>query len=55
MIDVQGSFLCGNFKDDENLYMEVPDGLERFYPSYVLILLLHTIHRLRQIAREFWR
>jgi hypothetical protein len=26
LIDVQGAFLCGNFKDGEEIYMEVPEG-----------------------------
>lgn len=55
LIDVQGAFLCGNFKDGEEIYMEVPEGFEKFYPSNVLLLLLQTIHGLRQAARAFWR
>jgi hypothetical protein len=55
LIDVQGEFLCGNFKDGEEIYMEVPEGFERFYPNKVLLLLLQTIHGLRQAARAFWR
>jgi hypothetical protein len=30
LIDVQGAFLCGNFKDGEEIYIEVPEGFERF-------------------------
>jgi hypothetical protein len=55
LIDVQGAFLCGNFKDGEEIYMEVPEVFERFYPKNVLLLLLQTIHGLRQAARAFWR
>jgi hypothetical protein len=29
-IYVQGEFLCGNFKDGEEIYMEVPEGFETF-------------------------
>jgi hypothetical protein len=55
LIDVQGAFLCGNFKDREEIYMEVPDGFEKFYPSNVLLLLLQTVHGLKQAPRAFWR
>jgi hypothetical protein len=55
LIDAQGEFLCGNFKDGEEIYMEVPEVFERFYPNNVLLLLLKTIHGLRQAARAFWR
>jgi hypothetical protein len=54
LIDVQGAFLCGNFKDGEEIYMEVPEVFETFYPADVLLLLLQTIHGLRQAARAFW-
>jgi hypothetical protein len=53
LIDVQGAFLCGSFKDGEEIYMEVPEGFERFYPNNVLLLLLQTIHGLRQVASDF--
>jgi hypothetical protein len=26
LVDVKGAFLCGNFKDGEDMYMEVPEG-----------------------------
>jgi hypothetical protein len=55
LIDFQGDFLCGNFKDGEEIYMEVPGGFETFYLADVLLLLLLTIHGLRKAARAFWR
>jgi hypothetical protein len=55
LIDVQRAFLCGNFKDGEDIYMEVPEGFEKCYPSKVFLLLMQTIHGLKQAARAFWR
>jgi hypothetical protein len=55
LIDVQGASLCGNLKDGEEIYMEVPEGFETFFPADVLLLLLQTIHGLRQAARLFGR
>jgi hypothetical protein len=51
LIDVQGAFLCGTFKDGDEIYMEVTEGFETlFYPVDVLLLLLlqTTIRGLRQ-------
>jgi hypothetical protein len=44
LIDVQGAVLCGNVKDDEEIYMEVPEEREQLYPANVLLLLLQTIN-----------
>jgi hypothetical protein len=30
LVDVKGAFLCGNFKDAEEIFMEVPEGFEEF-------------------------
>jgi hypothetical protein len=54
-MDVQCAFLCGNLKDGEEIYMEVSEGFEKFYPSNVLLLQLQKNHGLKQDARAFWR
>ena len=33
VMDVEAAFLQGKFKDGEKLFMEIPDGMERFYGS----------------------
>jgi hypothetical protein len=40
LVDVKGAFLCRNFKDGQEINMEVPGVFEGFYVAYVLILLL---------------
>jgi hypothetical protein len=30
-IDVEGAFLHGKFQNGEEMYMEVPDGMEQYY------------------------
>jgi hypothetical protein len=55
LVDVKGAFLCENFKDGEENFMEVPEGFEEFYGAYVLLLLLQTIYGLKQAAMAFWR
>jgi hypothetical protein len=55
LVDVKGAFLCGNFKDGEEIFMEVPEVFEELYGAYALILLLQTIYGLKQAAMVFWR
>jgi hypothetical protein len=40
LVDVKGAFLCGNFKDGEEIFIEVLEGFEEFYGAYVLLLLM---------------
>jgi len=55
LMDVKGAFLCGTFDEGFEMYMEIPQGWERFYPSNVVLLLLKTIYGLKQAARAFWK
>jgi hypothetical protein len=55
LVDVKGAFLCGNFEDGEEIFMEVLEGFEEFYGTYVLLLLLQTIYGLKHAAMAFWR
>jgi hypothetical protein len=48
LVDVKGAFLCGNFKDGEEISMEVPEGFEELYGAYVLMVLLQTIYGLKK-------
>jgi hypothetical protein len=54
LIDLQGSLLCGNLKDEEKIYMSIPDVFEQFYPLGWLIILLQTIYGLKQAAKTFF-
>jgi hypothetical protein len=55
LLDDKGAFLCRNFKNGENIYMEVPQGFEGFYPKNSVLLLLKTIYGLEQAALAFGR
>ena len=37
IVDVNGAFLLGEFRENEHIYMKVPKGFERFYSSDVLL------------------
>jgi hypothetical protein len=55
LIDVKGAFLKGEFADGEEIYMEIPQGFERFYGNNCVLLLKRTIYGLVQAAYAFWR
>jgi len=55
IIDICGAFLHGKFEDGQKVYMEVPQGFEKFYPGNVVLLLLKTIYGLKQAAYAFWQ
>jgi len=54
VVDVRGAFLHGEFDEETRLFMEVPEGFEKFYPVGCLLLLLQTIYGLKQAAFAFW-
>ena len=55
LIDVKGAFLHGELAEDEEIYMEVPKGFEKFYPDGDWVLrLLKTLYGLKQSAYYFW-
>jgi hypothetical protein len=55
LVDMKVAFVCGNFKDGGEIYMDVPEGFEEFYGAYVLILLLQKNYGLKHAAMLFWR
>ena len=56
VLDIQGAFLHGLFEDNEELYMEIPEGFEKYYdPMEYLLLLLRTIYGLKNAAMAFWK
>ena len=55
ILDVKGAFLHGEFEEgEEPIYMEVPQGFEKYYGPDVVLLLLKTIYGLKQAAKAFW-
>jgi hypothetical protein len=56
LVDIKGAFLHGDFEEGKNVYMEVPEGFEKYYdPMYYVLLLLQTLYGLKQSAMAFWR
>jgi hypothetical protein len=38
IVDVEGAFLQGGFQNGELIFMKIPNGFQKFYPSYVMLL-----------------
>ena len=57
VIDVEGAFLQGKFVNGEQIYIEVPDGMEEFYGSKedVALLLNAPIYGTKQAAFCFYK
>ena len=56
VIDGCSAFLLGLFdSDDERVYVSIPNSWERFFQKNVVLLLLKTVHGLKQVANCFYR
>jgi len=56
VLDVKGAFLQGEFdKDEADIYMHVPDGLEDHYGDNVLLKLLAPIYGLKNASMAFYK
>jgi len=53
VVDIQGTFLHGEFSDDENVFMEISEGFNDSCPTNKVLLLLWTIYGLKQAAKAF--
>ena len=54
IVDVNGAYLLGEFRENEHIYMKVPKGFERFYSSDVLLYLRKTLYGVKNAAKAFW-
>ena len=55
VMDVKGAFLHGEYFDGKEIYMQVPEGWEQYYPTNAVLKLLRTIYGLKQAAVAFCR
>jgi hypothetical protein len=57
VIDVEGAFRQGKFQNGEEMYMEVPDGMEQYYGSRkdVVLRMLVPIYGTKQAAECFYK
>ena len=56
IVDIKGAFLHGEFDEGTpDVYMEIPDGMKKIYPSTAVLLLKKTIYGLKNASKAFWR
>ena len=55
LIDAKGAFLQGKFADGEQMYIEIPDGFERFYGKDKVLKLNVPIYGTKQAASCFYK
>jgi hypothetical protein len=55
ILDVKGAFLHGEFEKGRKVYMEVPQGFEKYYDADTVLLLKKTLYGTKQAAMAFWR
>ena len=57
IVNIEGAFLQGEFKNGEEMYIDVPDGMEKFYGSQkdVVLKLNVPIYGTKQAASCFYK
>jgi hypothetical protein len=57
VIDIEGAFLQGEFTNGEQMYCDVPDGMERFYGarSDVVLLMQVPLYGTKQASNCFYK
>ena len=55
IINVEGAFLQGRFKNGKELCMEIPDGFEEDYPGDVAPWMNVTLYGTKQVAYCFFK
>ena len=53
--DVKGAFSKGKVEDGEEIFMEVPCGMEQHYWDLVVLNLLKHTYGLKQATLLFWQ
>ena len=55
LVDVEGASLQGKFVDHEQMYIEIPDGFEKFYRKDEVLKLNVPIYGTKQAASCFYK
>jgi Reverse transcriptase (RNA-dependent DNA polymerase) len=54
IVDVNGAFLHSRFEEKHQMYLEVAQGFEQYYPKDLVLLLKQTLYGTKQAALQFW-
>ena len=55
LVDVNGAFLLGEFKLEEEIFKKIPCGFEKYYSPGVLLFLKWTLYGVKNAAKAFWK
>ena len=55
LLDVEGAFLQGKFADNEQMYIKIHNGFERFYGEDEVLKLNVPIYGTKQVASCFYK
>ena len=56
IVDIKGAFLRGEFEEGSDpVYLEIPQGFEKYYPKNCVLRLLRTLYGLSEAAMAFWK
>ena len=55
IIDVEGAFLQGHFENSEEIYIEVPDGFQKWYPDDIVLRMNVPLYGTKQVAYCFFQ
>jgi Reverse transcriptase (RNA-dependent DNA polymerase) len=55
VIDVKGAFLKGRLNHIEEVYLQIPQGFEKYYDNRIVLKLQQTIYGLKHAVMAFWR
>ncbi len=56
VIDVKGAFLKGDFENNEEIYMTIPEGFEKYYPKEnTWLQIMKPIYGLKQAGLYYYQ
>jgi hypothetical protein len=55
IVDVKGAFLTATFEPGHTMYVTIPKGFEKYFPTNVVLLLKRTLYGTCQAAMQFWK
>ena len=55
IIDVEGAFLQGQFENDKELYIDVPNGFEELYPGDVVLRMNVPLYETKHVTYCFFK
>ena len=55
VIDIEGAFIQGRFRNDQELFIDIPEGFEQYHEGDVVLWLNDPIYGTKQTAACFYK